>query len=113
MGCLSFFPGKDVLRCVSNEINEVVRECAVGKTVETCAEGYEGPLCSICSNGFGKSNGQCLVCPDPALDYIFGIVGLVVIAGVYSYLIYATVKEHGLMDRSTIICRILVSNFLV
>ena len=102
-----------MLRCVSNEINEVVRECAVDKTVETCAEGYEGPLCSICSNGFGKSNGQCLVCPDPALDYIFGIVGLVVIAGVYSYLIYATVKEHGLMDRSTIICRILVSNFLV
>jgi len=29
-----------------------------------CAEGYEGPLCSVCMPGFGKQGNFCVPCPS-------------------------------------------------
>ena len=43
-----------------------------------CEEGYEGPLCELCSNSstyFDESEKRCLVCPD-ASKRVFAIIGI-------------------------------------
>ena len=33
----------------------------------TCVEGYQGPRCSVCAEGYGKSGSYCIKCIEPGL----------------------------------------------
>eukprot|EP00759_Apiculatamorpha_spiralis_P039896 PhF_6_TR38657/c0_g2_i2/m.57764 len=42
-----------------------------------CMEGYEGFLCSVCSEGYGKSGSVCSQCPDGATQYVIVTLSIV------------------------------------
>ena len=48
------FPRERRTKVRQQRINEVVRECAVDKTVKTCAEGYEGHCAQFVQLGLGR-----------------------------------------------------------
>jgi hypothetical protein len=51
-------------------------------TGESCAEGYTGPLCAVCEDGYylQSSTSKCSVCPDSGLSP--GAIALIVLVGV-------------------------------
>ena len=50
--------------------------CLGGPVTGVCAKGYEGPVCSVCSSGHGKSavKGECEACPALALKVLTFVV---------------------------------------
>ena len=42
--------------------------CVPGSNGTVCNEGYEGPLCGVCSEGYGQYGGQCVECPARAIS---------------------------------------------
>ena len=102
--CTSCVYTKGVSNCWSNKIlvapgfwrrypsNLAVLECPIvdgcksgtGTGDELCAEGYEGPLCGVCSSGFTSNDGKCVVCNEQNLItfktvFIFVIVFLAIV----------------------------------
>ena len=55
-----------------------VEEACEGGLDSPCANGYEGPICSVCSTGFYKQLQTCKRCPSR--EWILGQLSMVVIA---------------------------------
>lgn len=65
-----------------------------------CEKGYEGPLCAVCSSGYGKLNGKCTACQSPSLNvFIVILIILVVIAIVLLITRYTTMGDYGINDK--------------
>ena len=43
-----------------------VAESCLGSLDSTCSQGYEGPLCGVCAQGYFKLLTKCQKCPSPA-----------------------------------------------
>eukprot|EP00004_Rigifila_ramosa_P020527 TRINITY_DN532_c0_g3_i1.p1 TRINITY_DN532_c0_g3~~TRINITY_DN532_c0_g3_i1.p1 ORF type:complete len:2148 (+),score=347.78 TRINITY_DN532_c0_g3_i1:766-6444(+) len=56
--------------------------CLGGPAEEACAQGYEGPVCGICSEGFGRLGEQCAKCPSQSASafLVFLAILLVIVA---------------------------------
>ena len=49
--------------------------CAGGSGANLCADGYAGPLCTVCAKGYSKTNSySCVSCPNPGANYFFLVV---------------------------------------
>jgi hypothetical protein len=49
-----------------------------------CAKGYEGPLCSVCSGGYGSIGGACAQCNNPGADgFIVFLLGVLACVALY------------------------------
>lgn len=62
-----------------------------------CAEGYRGPLCNVCADGYGNIYGKCVACQSPSLN-IFIVVVIVIAATaiVLTLTRYTTLPEEQL-----------------
>ena len=68
-----------------------------------CEDGYEGPYCSICSEGFSKSVGYtCNECSDSdnaVIVTVFSVLLIIVISFFASYLVSSKNKNFGCFSR--------------
>eukprot|EP00004_Rigifila_ramosa_P001125 TRINITY_DN1108_c0_g2_i5.p1 TRINITY_DN1108_c0_g2~~TRINITY_DN1108_c0_g2_i5.p1 ORF type:complete len:1805 (-),score=239.12 TRINITY_DN1108_c0_g2_i5:107-5521(-) len=56
--------------------------CPGGPEEEHCAEGYEGPVCGICSSGYGRLGELCAQCPSSAVSaFLVFVISALVVAG--------------------------------
>eukprot|EP00163_Fabomonas_tropica_P029841 TRINITY_DN6563_c0_g1_i1.p1 TRINITY_DN6563_c0_g1~~TRINITY_DN6563_c0_g1_i1.p1 ORF type:complete len:1525 (-),score=339.28 TRINITY_DN6563_c0_g1_i1:254-4828(-) len=46
-----------------------LEEVCPGGEVESCAEGYEGPMCASCVEGYGRLGRRCVTCPKGGLSW--------------------------------------------
>jgi hypothetical protein len=54
----------------------------------TCKAGYEGPRCSVCTDGYGKTDLACQECPNAAVSYLLiALVALFLLAVLFSFVI--------------------------
>lgn len=79
-----------------------------------CAEGYEGNLCSSCSEGYGKSTGNfCVPCSNNPLYYIGAVIVILVAIFVMVFTIRNAlkVKETSKLNKpkSSILIKILLN----
>ena len=67
-GLAKFYDDVPVLRSLLEQMNETVDGQGIDPDIadyQQCSEGYEGPLCGSCQDGYGHSyNGQCEKCPE-------------------------------------------------
>lgn len=85
-----------VLPCLSD-----VNGCAGGNATgdASCLIGFEGPLCSLCSEGYFLSEKTCLPCQDsdqlgPA-SILFLVVAVIAVAGVMAFLYYKSSRAYS------------------
>jgi len=59
-----------VLPCESAGTHSAAARCIGGYAEgdQLCARGYEGPLCMVCSDGYGSIGGACAPCNNPGAD---------------------------------------------
>jgi hypothetical protein len=49
-----------------------------------CARGYEGPLCMVCSDGYGSIGGACAPCNNPGADgFVVFLLGVLACLALY------------------------------
>lgn len=58
-----------------------------------CKEGYEGPTCAVCSDGYYMRGGRCLECGDPSGTAILVVLAVLVFGGLALWL-YRRKKTH-------------------
>jgi hypothetical protein len=65
----------------------------------TCDEGYEGSLCSVCSDGYERKNvDECNECPSSAISWIkiiFSAIGISLVCGLVSWIGIYTARNQG------------------
>jgi uncharacterized membrane protein YidH (DUF202 family) len=76
--------------------------CAGGNTAgdASCREGYEGPLCSVCTDGYYLNDAQCQSCTNsdslaPASMLYVAIAAVVVVAAVMAVLFYKSSRMYS------------------
>jgi uncharacterized membrane protein YidH (DUF202 family) len=86
-----------VLPCLDD-----VDGCAGGNTAgdASCREGYEGPLCSVCTDGYYLNDAQCQSCTNsdslaPASMLYVAIAAVVVVAAVMAVLFYKSSRMYS------------------
>jgi hypothetical protein len=77
--------------------------CTAGATEMACKEGYGGPMCAVCKDGYFRSNRECKECTEPqmGLFVLFLLVcALLLIALVklgrkyHAFLVHASAFSH-------------------
>jgi hypothetical protein len=100
-------------------------ECSPPYSANSCGEegqcvtGYQGPRCSVCAAGYGKTGLSCTACLSPALSYfIIVLIVLVLLAGVF-YLVHSSINagraaaEGKPADIVTVVVKMLLNHFQV
>lgn len=90
----------NVLMC----FNEDACQGGISGDEDYCKTGYEGPYCSICSNGFSKSIGfECNKCSDSdnnvLIIIVFSILIIILVSIVLAYLVSADSARFGYFSR--------------
>lgn len=57
-----------------------------------CRDGYEGPMCNVCADGYGRIGLTCVKCNGTGLDVFVMIILLIVAVGVLYALIISTTR---------------------
>ena len=69
--------------------------CAVGSDGTVCRAGYEGPLCAVCSAGYGLSPFGCSACAPTWVNVILLVLGFVVLIAVFTFaVLLSTTKSE-------------------
>eukprot|EP00004_Rigifila_ramosa_P022828 TRINITY_DN6320_c0_g1_i1.p1 TRINITY_DN6320_c0_g1~~TRINITY_DN6320_c0_g1_i1.p1 ORF type:complete len:1876 (+),score=264.68 TRINITY_DN6320_c0_g1_i1:886-6513(+) len=64
--------------------------CLGGFVEEACAEGYTGPVCGLCADGFGRLGEECAKCPSAGVSaFLVFLIVLLVIAGCAAVVYFA------------------------
>eukprot|EP00004_Rigifila_ramosa_P023036 TRINITY_DN6407_c0_g1_i4.p1 TRINITY_DN6407_c0_g1~~TRINITY_DN6407_c0_g1_i4.p1 ORF type:complete len:951 (+),score=133.62 TRINITY_DN6407_c0_g1_i4:1749-4601(+) len=61
--------------------------------VDGCAEGYQGPLCGACADGFSMFAGDCLACPHPGWSILLFLF-LLVVVGAFAWVLIRLAVEN-------------------
>ena len=96
-----------------------VPESCKGGLDSPCADGYEGPICSVCSSGYYKQFHRCKKCPSKS--WIVGQLSLVAVIFLITFSLLAwkrktklkTERALDLMDKSLSKFKILIGFYQV
>eukprot|EP00004_Rigifila_ramosa_P028594 TRINITY_DN974_c0_g1_i1.p1 TRINITY_DN974_c0_g1~~TRINITY_DN974_c0_g1_i1.p1 ORF type:complete len:2810 (-),score=593.72 TRINITY_DN974_c0_g1_i1:44-8227(-) len=77
-------------------------------TNSTCAEGYTGPKCAVCADGYGKFGNACQICPPSTTNY--GLVVLLML-GIIAALVVLVKTATGPKSTASMTGKILVNYF--
>ena len=82
--------------CITTDMHERVgMECALG---------YEGPLCGVCSAGYGVAGvGECAECYSPTVNAIVSTLAAVIGFGFVTYVAVASVKQVPRHDDDIVV----------
>ena len=75
-----------------------------------CLTGYEGPRCSVCSRGYGRSGRFCEECQAPAAISFLVVTACIVLLGLTSVLMY-TLVTTSVDDTLPILLRSFIAYF--
>ncbi len=71
--------------------------CTGGDSVGqmSCANGYDGPLCAVCSAGFYENNNQCIECTGSAqvTPAMIALIVIVFVAAIFALLLYRSLNK--------------------
>eukprot|EP00004_Rigifila_ramosa_P005086 TRINITY_DN1553_c0_g1_i5.p1 TRINITY_DN1553_c0_g1~~TRINITY_DN1553_c0_g1_i5.p1 ORF type:complete len:3568 (+),score=651.27 TRINITY_DN1553_c0_g1_i5:1173-10706(+) len=67
---------------------------------ENCAEGYTGPACGLCQDGFGKLGQQCAKCPSAAVSNFLAFLIVVFVVGACWAVVHFSLPENLASDNS-------------
>lgn len=76
-----------------------IQSC-LGGLAATCAEGYKGPLCAVCQQGFYKMVNGCLPCPSKTI-LVIQIILVVLVVIVFASFVTVKAKKKPNKERST------------
>eukprot|EP00003_Mantamonas_plastica_P016296 TRINITY_DN271_c0_g1_i10.p1 TRINITY_DN271_c0_g1~~TRINITY_DN271_c0_g1_i10.p1 ORF type:complete len:6036 (+),score=1765.20 TRINITY_DN271_c0_g1_i10:697-18804(+) len=67
----------------------------LGGPNSTCATGYEGPLCGVCSTGYGSFGTKCEACGENANNYTLAIIFFLVAISMMAFLVRTATGEKS------------------
>ena len=84
--------------------------CVGGSSNDTCASGYEGPLCAVCSDNyyFSSNDNECLKCSESGLN----VAGIVVIS-LLAVVLFVPLAALGIKWAFSSTAETLVTDFSV
>lgn len=74
-------------------------------SIATCQDGYTGPRCSSCTDGYGKSGAACMMCGNSALNWGMSWLIFFVIVALCSVLVVRSIQDAcaGLKAETTVV----------
>jgi hypothetical protein len=85
--------------------------CAPGTPTGACAAGHDGPRCSECVSGYGKTMSQCVQCSSPTEDWIVVGIAILFVVIVFIVLVQMTIGCKK-SDQFPIYFKILINHLI-
>eukprot|EP00741_Cyanophora_paradoxa_P007802 tig00001214_g7548.t1 len=74
----------------------VPNAAALARNHTPCAEGFGGPLCTVCQEGYGRRGDyDCVKCPDPATNRGMGALMAFIICVVAGFMIWSNLSSSS------------------
>ena len=74
--------------------------CNGSRVISQCKDGYTGPLCAYCRNGYTRIRGQCTECFDTVTTgLLLAVATILMLVGMYYY--FKAIKKSGIEARKT------------
>ena len=86
--------------------------CLGGNNTGQCSDGYFGPLCGLCSSGYGRSliGGQCNECFAPALSFAAFVAVLALVLSLIVLVVVSAVQNSDNASELVLFVKLLVTH---
>eukprot|EP00004_Rigifila_ramosa_P011907 TRINITY_DN2552_c0_g1_i2.p1 TRINITY_DN2552_c0_g1~~TRINITY_DN2552_c0_g1_i2.p1 ORF type:complete len:2316 (+),score=358.28 TRINITY_DN2552_c0_g1_i2:228-6950(+) len=74
--------------------------CPGGSQIELCSNGYTGPVCGVCDDGYGRLGDVCALCPAKAASgFLVFLILLLILVGCW-VIVHYSLSTEGMDEKS-------------